>query len=140
MKIFLDTSFILSLILSSDSNHKKALNLANVLNEDCYINNNVLNEVLTLIGRKLDIIAAKDVYYTLIDTFTILNEYDIHNYNYRNFEIFEKYVGVQSNKSKLSFTDSSILLTMDEYGIENLVSFDDEFKRVGYINLINEKL
>ncbi len=139
MKIFLDTSFILSLILSSDSNHKKALNLAKVFNEDCYINNNVLNEVLTLIGRKLDVIAAKEVYHALNDTFTILNEYDIHNYNNRTFEIFEKYVGVQSDKTKLSFTDSSILLTMIEYGIENLVSFDGEFKRVEGINLINEK-
>jgi predicted nucleic acid-binding protein len=97
-----------------------------------------LNEVLTLIGRKLNISAAREVYYGLIDTFTILNEYDIANYNNKTFEIFEGYVGLNSNKTKLSFTDSSIILTMKEHNIKNLVSFDDEFKQTDYINLIRE--
>ena len=44
MKYFLDTSFIMALVLDSDSNHEKALKLAYALNEDCFINNNVLNE------------------------------------------------------------------------------------------------
>lgn len=138
MKYFLDTSFILALVLDSDSNHENALKLIGVLSEDCYINNNVLNEVLSLSGRKLNIDAAREIYYGLIDTFTILNEYDIVNYNTKTFEIFEKYVGVKSEKIKLSFTDASIILTMQEYNIENLVSFDDEFKRSDYINLIKE--
>lgn len=136
MKYFLDTSFILALVLDSDSNYKKAVNLAYVLNEKCYINNNVLNEVLTLIGRKLDINSAKELYYNIIDSFELLNEYDISNYNSENFNIFEKYVGENSKKTKLSFTDSSIILTMKEYNIPNLVSFDKEFKKVKGINLI----
>lgn len=138
MKYFLDTSFILALVLDADSNHEKALKLLYLFDEDCYINNNVLNEVLTLIGRKLNISAAREVYYGLIDTFTILNEYDIANYNNKTFEIFEGYVGINSNKTKLSFTDSSIILTMKEYDIKNLVSFDNEFKQTDYINLIRE--
>ena len=136
MKYFLDTSFILALVLDSDSNYKKAVNLAYVLNEKCYINNNVLNEVLTLIGRKLDINSAKEIYYNITDSFELLNEYDISNYNSENFNIFEKYVGENSKKTKLSFTDSSIILTMKEYNIPNLVSFDKEFKKVKGINLI----
>lgn len=136
MKYFLDTSFILAIVLNSDSNYKKAVNLAYVLNEKCYINNNVLNEVLTLIGRKLDINSAKELYYNIIDSFELLNEYDISNYNSENFNIFEKYVGENSKKTRLSFTDSSIILTMKEYNIPNLVSFDKEFKKVKGINLI----
>lgn len=138
MKYFLDTSFILALVLDSDSNHESALELLHVLNEDCYINNNVLNEILTLVGRKLNIDAAREIYYGLIDTFTLLNEYDINNYNHKNFEIFKKFVGVNNSKPKLSFTDSSIVLTMKEYDISNLISFDEEFKRIGNINLIGE--
>ena len=131
MKYFLDTSFILSLVLDSDSNHNEAVSLAeSVLNEECFINNNVLNEVLTLTGRKLNIDSAKEIYYNLIDSFELLNEYDILNYNSENFKIFEKYVGIDSNKTKLSFTDSSIILTMKEFNIYSLVSFDKEFKRV----------
>ncbi len=136
MKYFLDTSFILAIVLDSDSNYKKAVNLAYVLNEKCYINNNVLNEVLTLIGRKLDINSAKELYYNIIDSFELLNEYDISNYNSENFNIFEKNVGENSKKTRLSFTDSSIILTMKEYNIPNLVSFDKEFKKVKGINLI----
>ena len=138
MKYFLDTSFIMALILDSDSNHEKALKLVYALNEDCFINNNVLNEVLTLAGRKLSIDAAREIYYGLIDTFTLLNEYDIANYNNKNFEIFEEFVGSNSKKSKLSFTDSSIVLTMREHDISNLLSFDEEFKKVEDINLIEE--
>ena len=138
MKYFLDTSFIMALVLDSDSNHEKALKLVYVLNEECYINNNVLNEVLTLTGRRLSIDAAREIYYSLIDTFTILNEYDINNYNNKNFEIFEEFVGSNSKKTKLSFTDSSIVLTMKEHDISNLLSFDDEFKKVEEIKLIEE--
>ncbi|MBR5504587.1 MAG: type II toxin-antitoxin system VapC family toxin [Methanobrevibacter sp.] len=137
MKYFLDTSFILSLILDSDSNHEKAINLLNILNEDCYINNNVLNEVLTLIGRKLNVFDAKEVYFALIDSFTLLNEYNINDYNNKTFEIFEENIGENSKKTKLSFTDSSIILTMNEYDIDKLVSFDEEFKRINGITLIN---
>lgn len=137
MKYFLDTSFILALVLVSDSNYEKALKISDILDEDCYINNNVLNEILTLTGRKLNINSSKELYYSLIDSFYLLNEYDIFNYTSKTFQIFEKYVGQNSNKTKLSFTDSSIIVTMKEYGITNLVSFDEEFKRVKEIELIN---
>lgn len=136
-KYFLDTSFILALILDNDSNYYKALNHENILHKKCYINHNVLNEVLTLIGRKVNVETAKEVYYTLIDNFILLNEYNIPNYNNKTFSIFEKYLGKKSNKTKLSFTDSSILVTMAEFDIKNLVSFDEEFKRVKNIELIN---
>lgn len=138
MKYFLDSSFILALILKTDDNYEKALGLVEILNDDCYINHNVLNEVLTLVGRKIDISAAREVYYTLIDNFTLLNEYSIAEYNENTFRIFETYVGTNSKKAKFSFTDSSIILTMDKFGINNLVSFDKEFKRVEGIRCISK--
>lgn len=136
MKYFLDTSFIMALVLNSDANYNKAVKLDYILNEKCFINNNVLNEVLTLTGRKININSAKEIYYNLIDSFEVLNEYDILNYNSENFKIFEKYIGINSNKTKLSFTDSSIILTIKEFEINSLVTFDKEFKRIEDINLI----
>ena len=136
MKYFLDTSFIMALVLNSDANYNKAVKLDYILNEKCFINNNVLNEVLTLTGRKIKIDSAKEIYYNLIDSFEVLNEYNILNYNSENFKIFEKYIGINSNKTKLSFTDSSIILTMKEFEIDSLVTFDKEFKRIEDINLI----
>lgn len=140
MKYFLDSSFILALIIKTDENYENALELVDIFNDECYINYNVLNEVLTLVGRKIDILAAKEVYYTLIDNFILLNEYSIGEYNENTFAIFETYVGSDSKKTKLSFTDSSIILAMNEFGIKNLVSFDKEFKRVEGINIINKNL
>ncbi len=138
-KVFLDTSFILAYVNSNDELHENALRLEeaeNILSQDCYINNNVLNEVLTLTGRKINIDAAEEIYYGLIDSFEILNEYTIFNYTAKTFDIFKKIVGPNSKKTKLSFTDSSIILTMNESNITDLVSFDQQFKNFNKINLI----
>ena len=136
-KVFLDTSFILAYVNSNDELHDNALRLEeaeNILSQDCYINNNVLNEVLTLTGRKMNIDAAEEIYYGLIDS--LLNEYTIFNYTAKTFDIFKKIVGTNSKKTKLSFTDSSIILTMKESNITDLVSFDQQFKNFNKINLI----
>ena len=138
-KVFLDTSFILAYVNSNDELHKNALRLyeaENILSKDCYINNNVLNEVLTLTGRKININAAEEIYYSLIDSFEILNEYNIFNYTAKTFDIFKKIVGTNSKKTKLSFTDSSIILTMQESDITDLVSFDQQFENFNEVNLI----
>ena len=138
-KIFLDTSFILGFVNSNDELHENAIKLEeteNILSQDCYINNNVLNEVLTLTGRKININAAEEIYYGLIDSFEILNEYDIANYTSKTFDIFKRVVGSDSKKTKLSFTDSSMILTMKKSNITDLVSFDQQFKNFNEINLI----
>ena len=138
-KVFLDTSFILGFVNSNDDLHENAKKLEdteNILSQDCYINNNVLNEVLTLTGRKININAAEEIYYGLIDSFEILNEYDIVNYTSETFDIFKRVVGSDSKKTKLSFTDSSIILTMKKSNMTDLVSFDQQFKNFNEINLI----
>ena len=69
-KIFLDTSFIMGFVNSNDELHENAIKLEeaeNILSRDCCINNNVLNEVLTLTGRKINIDAAEETYYGLIE-------------------------------------------------------------------------
>ena len=138
-KVFLDTSFILGFVNSNDELHENAIKLEeseNILSQDCYINNNVLNEVLTLTGRKININAAEEIYYGLIDSFEILNENDIVNYTRETFDIFKRVVGLNSKKTKWSFTDSSIILTMKKSNITDLVSFDQQFKNFNEINLI----
>lgn len=138
-KVFLDTSFILAYVNSNDELHENALRLEeteNILSKNCYINNNVLNEVLTLTGEKMNIDASEEIYYSLIDSFEILNEYTIFNYTAKTFDIFKRIVGANSKKTKLSFTDSSIILTMQESNIDDLVSLDQQFKNFDDINLI----
>ncbi len=138
-KIFLDTSFILAYVNSNDELHQNALKLEkteNILSQKCYINNNILNEVLTLAGRKMNINIAEEIYYGLIDSFEILNEYTIPNYTAKTFDIFKKTIESNTKKTKLNFTDTSIILTMQESNINDLISFNQQFKNFNTINLI----
>lgn len=53
-KYFLDTNFIIGLILSDDDLHMKSVELNDKYdfeNQDCYVSNHVLNEIVTIIGQ-----------------------------------------------------------------------------------------
>ena len=133
MKVFLDTSFIVSSIIKTDSNYEKAKKLIineDLLNNECYISNLIINEIITVIGNKLGLTAAIEAYELVNDNFNILNEYEINNFNDKVLDVY------RLTNTKLSFTDSSIIILMQEYGIENLASFDKEFKRIKNINCI----
>ena len=117
-KVFLDTSFILAYVNSNDDLHENALRLEE--------GKNIL----------INIDAAEEIYHGLIDSFEILNEYNIFNYTAKTFDIFKRIIGPNSKKTKLSFTDSSIILTMKESNITDLVSFDQQFENFDEINLI----
>lgn len=129
-KVFLDTSFILALAFDNDDNNKSAVDLKNVFSEDCYINNSILNEVVTVSNNKGDSTKAKIMFNFLIDNFTIINEYNITNYNSKTMLTFNKHEG------KLSFTDSGIITTMVEHDIGKLVTFDKAFKKESRIEVI----
>lgn len=131
MKIFLDSSFLIALINDNDSLHKKALEYLELIeNNECYISNLIINEVITVIGNKLNLEVATTSFNLLTSVFNIINEYDLKEFNYNNMRIYETY------NTKLSFTDSSIILLMKEFNISDLISFDKEFKKVEDINLI----
>ena len=130
-KYFLDSSFVIALIFANDFNHKKAVDMKFVLNHDCYINNGVLAEILNISNRYADFETVVEIYYQILDNFKIINEYDIFGYDARSLAIFKKY------KGKLGFVDSGIIATISQNEIDNLVTFDKEFKRVDSINVIS---
>ena len=129
-KIFLDTSFIIGLAFDNDNTHKYAVELKDILSEDCYINNSVVNEVVTVSNNKGDSTKAEIMFNFLIDNFTIINEYNIINYNTKTMTTFNKH------KGKLGFTDSGIITTMVEQDIKKLVTFDKAFKNESQIEII----
>ena len=129
-KIFLDTSFIIALAFDNDDNNKNAVELKNILSKDCYINNSVVNEVVTVSNNKGNSTKAKTMFNFLIDNFTIINEYNIVNYNSKTMVTFNKHEG------NLSFTDSGIITTMVEHNIRKLVTFDKAFGKENQIEVI----
>lgn len=132
MKVFFDSSFLIAFILEYDSNYNKAdkLDKEGIFNNDCYISNLIINEVVTVIGNKATLEHAINSYNAFNDNFNIINEYEIANFNDKVMKTYRKY------NTKLSFTDCAIVEVMKKYDIENLVSFNKQFKRVDNINLI----
>ena len=131
MKIFVDSSFIIALVNENDSLHDKSLEYVDLIEKnDCYISNLVINEVITVIGNKIDLETALSAFDLINDIFHIINEYEIKDFNSNTMLIYEKH------GTKLSFTDCSIIVDMHYHKIENLLSFDKEFKKVEGINLI----
>lgn len=129
-KVFLDTSYIIALAFDNDDNNERAVELLDILNEDCFINNSIVNEVVTVSNNKGDSAKARTMFNFLIDNFTIINEYNIVNYNSKTIVNFEKFNG------KLGFTDSGIITTMVEHDIKKLVTFDKAFKKESRIEVI----
>ena len=131
MKIFLDSSFIIALINKNDSLHLKALEYLELIElNECYISNLIINEVITVIGNKIGLKTAISTYELLTSVFNVVNEYTLNDFNSNVMLFYEAY------NTKLSFTDSSILYIMKMEGIDNLLSFDKEFKKADGINLI----
>lgn len=129
-KVFLDTSFIIALAFDNDENNKRAVEFKNILSEDCYINNSIVNEVVTVSNNKGDSTKAGIMFNFLVDNFTIINEYNIINYNDKTMFNFNNHNG------KLSFTNSGIITTMVEHDIKKLVTFDKAFKKEDQIEVI----
>ena len=131
MKIFVDSSFLIALVNENDSLHDKSLEYVDLIEKnDCYISNLVINEVITVIGNKIDLETALSAFDLINDIFHIINEYEIKDFNSTTMLIYEKH------NTKLSFTDCSIIVDMHYHKIENLLSFDKEFKKAEGINLI----
>ena len=131
MKIFIDSSFLIALINENDSLHEKSLQYLDLIEKnDCYISNLIINEVITVIGNKIDLKTAISAFNLLYDIFHLIDEYENKDFNSYVMLAYEKF------NTKLSFTDSSVIVNMHNEGIENLLSFDNEFKRVKDINLI----
>ena len=132
MKIFLDSSFLVAYVVDSDKQHDKALKLEKkgIFDNECYISNLIFNEIVTVIGNKIDLDLAITSYYAFKDNFKTINEYEISNFNDNVINIYK------SNNTKLSFTDCAILEIMNEYSIDSLVSFDKQFEKIENLNLI----
>lgn len=129
-KYFFDSSFIIALALDNDSNKSKALELTDLLSEECYIGDNVIEEVVNVVNLKGDANKAETLYNFMMDNFKIINEHEIPNYNTKTIKVFKKFNG------KLSYTDSSMIVSVLEHNIDYLVTFDNEFKREERITVL----
>ena len=117
MKYIFDSSFLISLYLSEDTNHEKALKIFSELNENSvfYINEIVYIELLTVITYKKWFKYVKEIKAIINDLNTIIiNSWNLEYINY--FEYLWK---------KISIADCSVLYDSIKYNCF-ILSFDKD--------------
>jgi len=116
--IFLDTSFLISFFVNKEEDHYRAVEIAKTIeNREKIISKLVIAETITVLKKKLP---TKDIIkiYEVLQDFTTVE--DTHLFD-KAFEQFVKYDG------EISFFDAVYIIIMDEFGIYEIVSFDEDF-------------
>ena len=127
--IFLDSSYLIGLIIDNDQHHTKAVELKPYLkNEKKLINNTVLVETLNSIKRTNHSIDTDEI----INSILKLDDIDFLTKNdyFKSLELFNYY-----NQS-INYSDCTMLYTMQQYSLNTIVSFDTDFDKVSTINRI----
>ena len=134
-KLLIDSSFLIALFRKNDSlNEKAILNKELLYENECYISNGILAEVITILGQKTkDISLVRTVYNYLVDNLIIIDESEIMMYNNSVFAIFEKY---NKNNFKVGFIDCSQVVICEYHDLDFVVSFDKEFENFDEIKLL----
>ena len=130
--IFIDTSWFYAVEVEEDINHEKAMKskkrLARGEYGTPYTTNYILDETITLLRFKASFNAAlkfkKKIEKSKILRVIWIDETVIKDAN----EIFRKYSDL-----KLSFTDCTSFAVMKRLGINSALSFDEDFKKMGFI-------
>ncbi len=132
-RILVDSSYLIALFRRDDLNHSRAVENKDILNNHCFITNLVISEVLTVLAMKTDDMELVNLSFNyMIDNFTLIKEFHMHNFNYNVFSLFSKY---NAQKYNLSYVDSSLVYLSDIHGLK-LLTFDKGFEKIGNIDLV----
>ena len=138
-KYFIDTNILVAYILEYDDLHEdviKVFNKYDLENQDCYISNHVLDEIITIIGQYEGSNLAYQTYLMIKDNFTILNEYYIPNFNSQVMNLYK--TENTNDKQKIGFTETSIIELIKYYEIDTLITFDKQLSKKCPIDVINK--
>ncbi|MBE6512377.1 MAG: PIN domain-containing protein [Methanobrevibacter olleyae] len=132
-RILVDSSFLIALFRRDDLNHALAIENKDLLNNPCFITNLVISEVLTVLAMKTkDMDLVNLAFNFMNDNFTIIKEFQTHNFNYNVFSLFSQFNDENYN---LSFVDSSLVYLSDIHGFK-LLTLDNGFKGISNVDLV----
>jgi predicted nucleic acid-binding protein len=129
MIVFIDTSFLFSLLNTDDEFHQSAIHiLADLQQKDIlfYSNSIVIAEMINLVFRTKGSATAKKVHEALwlLDiTYHFVTE-DLFNEAYAL--LFQ-----QRTKNRANLFDCVHIATMKRLGIDTILTYDNDFKRAG---------
>lgn len=128
--MFVDTGAFLARYMSRDQHHVPAAALWKRLaaaRTRCYTSNYVLDEAITLLGRRAGYgfaaERARNLYASSYLTILRPEESDEHH----ALDLFEKYAD-----QKVSFTDCVSFVLMKRASLKRVFSFDAHFERAGF--------
>ena len=133
MKLFIDTWGWLTLRDRNESRHEEVKGLYGQLRDRkgiVYTSDYVLDETITLLFRRLPLEMAED---SLAKIDNAIKEGYLQ-VEWISLDRFEKAKGLRSkyrDKAKISFTDFTSMVVMEELGIKNIVTGDEHFEHVG---------
>ena len=125
--IFVDSSYLIARLITNDKYHERAIELEKELTERRVINTAVLNETLNAFTKSGGT-SVKE----LFDKLTNIHEVVYLSSNdYRQAADLFKYYD-----SSINFSDCTILQSMNKFGINKIVSFDEDFSKVKGLSII----
>jgi len=134
--IFVDTSAFLALVNDKDKNHIAAIELLEQIKNgkirikkiitSSYIIDETLTRIRYSVGHREAVEWGKDILASKVIEKTRIDE-EIFGSAWELFRTYED--------KKLSFTDCTSFALMKKNGIEKAFSFDEDFKRLGFILL-----
>ena len=127
--LFIDTCYLLSLINVKARNHEKAQLLSQYIHEEeTLINSTVLLEMLNRLKKK----RYEKHRDTIIDLL-----YDMDNIHYLTTEDYNNALNICKQYGfSINYSDCTILETMRQFNVGNIVSFDSDFDKTDEVKRI----
>ena len=131
--ILLDSSFIIALYNTRDGRHSDAGDLIKrIINKefgDIFVSDYIFDEIATSLMRSIGHNDTTKICQALLDSSNLVT---INEQMFREaFELFKK-----QKITKLSFTDCTNIILMEEKGIRNIATFDNDFESIPHVNVI----
>lgn len=128
--VFLDSSGLIAYFVSKDAFHTRAVSaVRNTLRTGgrFLTTNYVFDEVVTRVRRRGGYIASRRVGDEIFKSKVITRIYIDQEMEASAWGLYEKY-----HDHELSFTDVVSFAVMNRAGLQEVLTFDDDFKRIGY--------
>mgnify|MGYP001608900258 CR=1 FL=1 len=132
--IILDSSFIISFEITADQNHEKAVRIMEEIDRgkfgEAVISDYLFDEIITVsFGKTRNLKDSVFIGNKIMSSFRIFEITE---------EIFEEAwkLFCSQKDTKFSFTDCSILAVMEKFKIRNIATFDKDFSKIKWVNVI----
>ncbi len=131
--LFIDSSVLFAFASLRDVHHTKATKIMGLVVSNMYdsvlINDYVFDEVISVILRKLGKKDAVEIGSHILDSEIFVAKIDQETFQ-KSWDLFRQLEG-------FSFTDCSILAFMKTFGINKIATFDKEFKKIDWLEVID---